>query len=79
MICLGNLEQDQPRVDLLEESQREQVKWVSYLKNNFLTVITGHTTKNRKTAGMTTTGTRAHENIEEVIINGHVVNVKPKP
>ena len=36
-------------------------------------------TKNLKTAGMTTTGTRGQEENDTVVINGVKVNVKPKP
>ncbi len=38
------------------------------------------TTKNRKTAGVTTTGTRGAEDLDYVTLeNGQRINVKPKP
>lgn len=39
----------------------------------------GMTTKGRRTAGMTTTGTREQEDIRFVKINGEMVEVAPKP
>lgn len=38
------------------------------------------TTKNRRTAGVTTTGTKRYgEDLDHVKIDGRTVNVKPKP
>ena len=44
-----------------------------------MTGTRGYTTKNRNTAGVTTTGTRGPEDLGIVIIDGKKVDVKPQP
>ena len=44
-----------------------------------MTGTRGYTTKNRNTAGVTTTGTRGPEDLGVVTIDGVKVNVRPQP